>query len=527
MTDHNRKLLSENTITPALLAELAGMASAAAGVREEIRVTAPFTGETLGSIPACTAEDILAAVTRGRAAQPAWAARPFAARRDILLRFHDLVLKHQNELLDLIQLETGKARLHALEEVLDVAICSRYYAIHGWQHLRPKRRRGALPLLTRTVEQHHPVGVAAIISPWNYPLSLAITDAIPALLAGNCVVLKPDHQTSFTALYGLKLLREAGLSPDVMQIITGDGRIVGTPLLNAVDVISFTGSTATGRHIAELAGRRLVKCSLELGGKNPLLILDDANLDRAVNGAIQGCFANCGQLCMSFERLYVQSGIYDRFVSAFVQKTAALRLGSSLDYQADLGSLTSTRQLATVTGHLQDALEKGASLLCGGKHRPDIGPFFFEPTILSGVTPAMQLFAEETFGPVVALYRFHEPDEAVAAANDSAYGLNAAIWTSDIPQGKELAGLLKCGTVNINEGYAAAWGSVDAPMGGMKDSGLGRRHGAEGILKYTEAQTVAVQRLLPIGPLPGMSGEAYARLMTRLLALVRRLPGLR
>ncbi len=523
----NKNLLPRSRVTPAFLAELAEISCRRGQARDKISVTAPFSGEVLGTILACTEEDILSAVSRARSAQAAWADRSYASRREIFLLFHDLVLKHQDELLDIIQLETGKARLHALEEILDVAICSRYYAIHGCQHLKPKRRRGALPLLTRTIEHHHPVGVAGIISPWNYPFSLAITDAIPALLAGNCVILKPDHQTSFTALFGLKLLREAGLPADVMAIITGDGRIIGTPLLNAVDVISFTGSTATGRHIAEQAGRRLVKCSLELGGKNPLVILNDANLERAVNGSIQGCFANCGQLCMSFERVYVQNEIYDRFVAAFVKKTAAIRLGSSLDYQADIGSLTSERQLATVQAHLQDALSKGARLLSGGKHRPDIGPFFFEPTILSGVTAEMMMFSQETFGPLVALYRFNTPDEAITAANASAYGLNGSIWTGDVRRGQELATRLMCGTVNINEGYAAAWGSVDAPMGGMKDSGLGRRHGAEGILKYTESQTVAVQRLFQIGPMPGMSGDAYARLMTRLLSLVRRLPGLR
>lgn len=514
-------------ITPELLAELAELSCRETARGERISVSAPFTGELLGNIFACTEADIHFAANRARTAQTAWAARSFDSRREIFIRFHDLVLKHQEELLDIIQLETGKARLHAFEEVLDVAICSRYYAFHGWRHLKPKSRRGVLPLLTRVSEHHHPVGLVGIISPWNYPLSLAITDTIPALLAGNCVIVKPDHQTSFTALFGLKLLREAGLPTEVMEIITGDGRIIGTSLLENVDVISFTGSTATGRQIAEQAGRRLIKCSLELGGKNPLLIMNDADLERAVAGAVQGCFANAGQLCMSFERIYVQSGIYDRFVSTFVKKAAAIRLGSTLDYGAEMGSLTSGRQLAAVTAHLEDALSKGAQLLCGGKHRPEIGPFFFEPTVLSGVTREMQMFSQETFGPLVAIYSFDSPDEAVAAANASAYGLNGAIWTADTRKGRALAARLKCGTVNINESYVAAWGSVDAPMGGMKDSGLGRRHGAEGILKYTEAQNVAVQRLWPIGPLPGMGGEVYARIMTRLLALVRRIPGLR
>lgn len=204
-----------------------------------------------------------------------------------------------------------------------------------------------------------------------------------------------------------------------------------------------------------------------------------------------------------------------------------MKLGGGLDYHSDMGSLTSARQVETVLDHLQDALSKGASLLAGGRHRPDLGPFFFEPTIVTGVTEEMKMFRQETFGPLVAIHRFSEPEEAIRAANDTAYGLNGSVWTGNIRTGRKLAARLRCGTVNINEAYAAAWGSVDAPMGGMKDSGVGRRHGAEGILKYTEAQTVAVQRLLPIGPTPRIQGEAYARVMTRLLSLVRRLPGVR
>lgn len=527
MNETRAGILGQSRIDRKFLDDLMEIAARGRESRESIRVTAPFTGETLGNIPAWGEEEIQLVVSRAKKAQPGWGALPFGVRRDIMLRFHDLVLGHREELLDIIQLETGKARLHALEEVLDVAVCSRHYAIHGEKELRPKRRKGAIPLLTRTMEHHHPVGVAGIISPWNYPLSLAITDAIPALLAGNCVILKPDHQASLTALFGLKLLRDAGLPANVMEIITGDGRVIGTHLLDAVDFISFTGSTATGRMIAEQAGRRLIKCSLELGGKNPLLVMNDADLERAVDGAVRGCFANAGQLCMSFERIYVQNGIHDRFVPALVKRVAAMKLGRSLDYRADMGSLTSGRQLATVLDHLEDAVAKGATVLAGGRHRPDIGPFFFEPTVLSGVTAEMKMFRQETFGPMAAIYRFDTPQEAILAANDSAYGLNGAIWTGDTRKGRELALQLKCGTVNINEGYAAAWGSVDAPMGGMKDSGLGRRHGSEGILKYTETQTVALQRLLPIAPLSGMTGEAYSVLMTRLLSMVRRLPGLR
>lgn len=515
------------SITPQRLLGLARLVCPAEGMRGEIAVHAPFTAEEIGAVPACTEADLLRAVARAREAQRSWGERPFSERRGVLLRFHDLVLKRQEELLDIIQMECGKARHHAFEEVLDVAMVSRHYAVHGRDYLRPRRRKGALPLLTLTREYRHPVGVVGIISPWNYPLSLAVSDALPALLAGNAVLLKPDPQTSFTALLGVELLLKAGLPAGLVQIVTGDGRFLGAPLIAAVDAVSFTGSTATGRIIAKQAGRRLVKCSLELGGKNPMLVLDDADIDAAVEGAVRGCFANAGQLCMSCERLYVQSGIHDRFLDAFAARTRSLRLGGALDYRFELGSLTSARQLATVTEHLADAVARGARVLAGGRPRPDLGPFFFEPTILADVTREMTVAREETFGPVVSVYRFDDPEEAVREANDSPYGLNASIWSRNTRLARALAARIRCGTVNINEGYAAAWGSVAAPMGGMKVSGLGRRHGAGGILRFTEAQTVAVQRLIPLAPPAGMKPQFYASLMTGALVLLRRIPGLR
>lgn len=509
------------------LAHLARLVSREEGAREDMPVSAPFTGNRIGTIPACTEADLSGALRRGREAQSGWAQLTAASRSAVFLRFHDLVLARQEEILDLLQFEGGKARHHALEEVLDIAITCRHYAVHAGDYLRPERRQGALPGLTATTVHHHPLGVIGIISPWNYPFSLALCDAIPALLAGNAVVLKPDSRTPFSALLGLELLHTAGLPQGLLQIVTGYPEEIGSPLIAGTDAVCFTGSTATGRIIAREAGEQLRKCSLELGGKNAMLVLDDAHLERSVEGALRGCFANAGQLCMSFERLYLQDGIHDRFLDAFVARARSLRLGKGLDYRADMGSLISASQLATVERHVNDAVARGATVLAGGHPRPDIGPFFFEPTILSGVTPEMTLHREETFGPVVAVYRFATPEEAVSLANDSPYGLNASVWTRNTGLGRALALRIRCGTVNINESYAAAWGSVAAPMGGMKASGIGRRHGAEGILKYTEAQTVAAQRLLPIAPLPGMERERYARIMTRLLALVRRLPGMR
>jgi succinate-semialdehyde dehydrogenase/glutarate-semialdehyde dehydrogenase len=295
--------------------------------RGTIPVHAPWTGAVLGAVPHCTVEDVRAAVERARAAQHAWAAMPFSDRARVFLRFHDLILARRDQILDLMQAETGKARRHALEEVLDCANVARYYAQHGARHLRTRRRRGAVLVLTRVWELQHPRGVVGIIAPWNYPLSLAIGDAIPALLAGNAVVVKPDLQTPFTALWGVDLLREAGLPADLMRVVTGPGPETGPQLIDQVNFVTFTGSTATGRVVARQAGGRLIGCSLELGGKNALVVLEDANLGRAVEGAIHACFANTGQLCISAERIFVHARIYDAFVERFAARARALRLG--------------------------------------------------------------------------------------------------------------------------------------------------------------------------------------------------------
>ena len=309
--------------------------------------------------------------------------------------------------------------------------------------------------------------------------------------------------------------------------MTGEGAELGPALIEESDYVGFTGSTATGRKVARQAGEQLVGCSLELGGKNPMLVLADADLDEAVPGSVRGCFSSAGQLCISIERLYAHSSLYGRFLRRFVEAAQLMKLGAGLDYDTDMGSLVSAAQLAKVEEHVQDAVRKGATVHHGGRRRPDLGPYFYEPTILSGVTPEMTLYAEETFGPVVALYEFDTINEAVERANATPYGLNASVWTRDTALGHRVATRLRCGTVNVNEAYAAAWGSVDSPMGGMKLSGLGRRHGAEGILKYTEAQTVAIQRGLQFAPPSGVSEETWSKALSQTLKLLRRVPGLR
>lgn len=492
-----------------------------------LQVISPGTGAMLAEYPHGTPATVSKAVRRARRAQSEWTQTNLVEREAVLMRYHDLILAHREEILDLIQLETGKARKSAFEEVADVALVSRYYGLNAERHLGPHQRKGALPGLTSTWEHHRPKGVVGFISPWNYPLSMAITDALPALVAGNGAVLKPDQQTPFTALWALQLLHRAGLPYDLFQIVTGKGSELGTPLIDQVDYVAFTGSTKTGRIVARQAAERLIGCSLELGGKNPMIVLADADLESAVEGAIRGCFANAGQLCISIERLYIAESVFERFTQRLAARVSRMTLGSQLDFEADMGSLVSQAQLEKVEAHVLDAVTKGAKVLAGGRARPDIGPYFFEPTVLQGVTEEMEICSEETFGPVVSVSPFDSVEEAIERANDSRYGLNAAVWTSDAEVGREVAARIEAGTVNVNEAYAATWGSIDAPMGGFKESGLGRRHGAEGILKYTEAQTISVQRGMPIASPAGVGEKDFSELMTGALRLLRWIPGLR
>ncbi|MEU3499335.1 succinic semialdehyde dehydrogenase [Streptomyces hundungensis] len=483
----------------------------------------PFTGEKLADLPESTPADVAEAFARARTAQRLWAATPVRARAAVLLRFHDLVLARQAEVLDLIQLETGKARLHAHEEVQAVAVAARHYGRKAPAYLKPRRHTGVVPTLTKVTELRQPRGVVGQIAPWNYPLELSVGDALPAFVSGNAVVMKPDTETALTALWARDLLIEAGLPAEVFQVVLGEGPVVGPEVVKHADYVSFTGSTRTGREVAQGAAARLVGVSLELGGKNAMLVLADADVEKAAAGAVRACFSSAGQLCISIERLYVHESIADAFLDRFAARTKAMRLGRSLAYGADMGSLVGERQLETVTRHVEEAVAKGAKLLAGGVARPDIGPLFYEPTILEGVEAPMAVCTEETFGPVVSVYRFTDEDAVIEQANATPYGLNSSVWTRDSRRGHEVAAKLNTGTVNINEGYAPAYGSVQSPMGGMKDSGLGRRHGSEGILKYTEAQTIAQQRLIPLAPAFGMDDEKYAAFMTRSLKAMKTL----
>ena len=512
------------TVSPVPAERIAQLTALIRTSSDETRATySPLDGAKVADIPVSTIDDVDAAFAVARRAQKSWAKTSFAERKQALLRLHDLVLEHQEELLDLIQIESGKSRQHAYDEIAHVALTARFYGRRLRRQLSSRRRNGALPMLTSITVNQVPKGVVGIISPWNYPLTMAISDGLPAIAAGNAVVHKPDSQSPLIALAGVELMRRAGIPADVWQVVSGAGSVVGAAIIDRADYVCFTGSTATGKLVAQQASARLISCSLELGGKNPLIVLPSADIEKAAEGAVQACFSSAGQLCVSIERIYVPQHRYEEFKSAFVSRVQHLALGAALDWDADIGSLISQAQLDTVTSHVADAVAHGASVLTGGRARPDIGPYFYEPTVLEGVTEQAECFAGETFGPLVSLYPYATVEDAIALANGGEYGLNASLW-GDPREARAIAPRIKAGTVNINEGFSATFGSVDAPMGGMRQSGLGRRQGAEGILRYTEPQAVGVQRVIPMAGPSFVKPQTYAKALTLGLKVLRRTP---
>jgi succinate-semialdehyde dehydrogenase/glutarate-semialdehyde dehydrogenase len=516
--------LSPN-VTAGLLAELTARADVASTDRETIDVIAPFNLEVIGSIQQATDADVRSAAARARAAQPAWEALDARRRSQVLLRFHDLLLEHVDELTDLIQLEGGKARLDAWKEVVDTIGCSRFFANVTPHLTRRKRRQGAMPIFTKTYEFRRPKGVVGFISPWNYPFNLSISDALGALASGNAVMLKPDEKTPFSAIFGARLLEEAGAPRDLVQVLTGAGAPIGQSIVDEVDYIMFTGSTEVGRQIAEMAGRRLIGCSMELGGKNAAIVLPDADIERTVRDLAAASYANAGQTCVAMERVLVHESIRADFTSKFVEYSESVPMTAAFDYSSELSSLIDETQMDRVHAHVEDAVSKGATLLTGGKPRPDVGPLFYAATVLTDVSEDMRVCREETFGPVTAIYGYTEISDAIATANDSAFGLHFSLWTRDTASAVDLAASLDAGSVTINDGLVASWGSHEAPMGGMKDSGLGRRHGLEGVLKFTESQTVAVQRMIPAyAPFAGIQTRTYTRMIEILTKVFKRMP---
>lgn len=493
--------------------------------RGELHVlTAPFTGAPLTRIPQCTVADIESAFARARSAQPQWARRPVSERRALIVRLLNLLQKDRVAFFDLLQTEGGKARIDACSDYGEMILSGSWCARHAERLLKPGHHSGALPGLTATTEIRHPKGVIVVIAPWNAPMGIGGGDSIPALLAGNAVILKPDNQTALSTLFLQRTAVAAGIPADIFQVVLGDPAEIGDALIGGADYVAFTGSTATGRKIAARAGEHLIGCSLELGGKNPMIVLPDADLRRAASALPRASFANAGQICLTTERLYVHSSIFEEFVELACRKTRAMRLGPSLDFAADMGSLTTAAGLKRTTDYVEQATASGAQIHVGGRARADLGPLFYEPTILSGVTAAADLHTQEVFGPVVSVYRFDTEDEAIDLANSTEYGLSASLWTRDTKQGVKMAARLEAGAVNINDAYTAAFASHAAPSGGMKASGLGRRHGDAGLLRYTEPQAVAVQRLTSPDSRLGLPRGVHGRLMGAAIGALKHVP---
>ena len=485
------------------------------------QAVSPIPTEAVAAIPLSNGDDVKNAVGHARTVFETWSRSGMTDREKIMRKLQKLILRQRHELLDIIQRETGKSRAHALEELMHVVMTARYLEMNGASVIKSRSREGAIPLQTNTYVNHMPIGVVGVIAPWNYPFALAMIDALAAIFAGNTVVLKPDVQTTWSALHAVRLLELAGLPEGVITVVTGDGPTVGGALVEQADYVCFTGSTETGRKVAQQVGERLVNASLELGGKNPMIVRADADLDRFLNVAMSSCFTSSGQLCVSTERIYIDSSIYETFKNAFIARVKEITLGSHLGWGYDMGSITTKEHLERIQDAVRQAKSEGAIVECGGRTRPDIGPLVYEPTVLTHVTPSMEIARKEVFGPVVYLTAFNDDDEAIKLCNQSGYGLSASIISSNTKAAMDIAAEINCGSVNINEGFAATFASVAAPMGGMGQSGSGRRQGPEGILRFTEAQTVSVQKGSTVSRTFGDDDKKWGNKMTRKVRILR------
>jgi acyl-CoA reductase-like NAD-dependent aldehyde dehydrogenase len=463
-------------------------------VPQRLTTTNPATGEVLREFTCASSTEVKAAVLRAKALQPAWRDVGLRTRLEVIRRFLRILAEKKSEIAELVTREAGKPYAEAiLSEVLVAVDAARFYLSDAHALLRDEPVPHANILLKakkgRLVRE--PYGVVGIISPWNYPFSIPATESMAALVAGNAVVVKPSEFTSLVALKLEDLFRAAGVPDGVFQVVVGDGA-TGAALVEAdLDKLIFTGSLATGKRVAQSAAARLLPVVLELGGKDPMLVLDDADIDVASSAAVWGAFMNAGQTCLSVERCYVHRNLYEKFLAACVKKTQRLRVGNGMEAATDIGPMIHERQLETVEAHVGDAKSRGARVLAGGMRLPELGPNFYAPTILADVTHDMRIMREETFGPVLPVMPFDTDADAVRLANDSEFGLAASVWTRDKARGEAMARRIEAGTVMVND-VIACYGISEAPHGGVKSSGLGRTHGRIGLeemvrIKYVDS----------------------------------------
>ncbi len=485
---------------------------------EEIAVENPATGQRAGTVPDLGSAAVADMARRGRIAQPAWEAYGFEGRGRILSRAQKWLMDNSAQVIETIVSETGKTFEDAsLAEIGYAGNAFGFWAKNAPEYLADERVKSGQILVKgkKLTLRYRPLGLIGVIGPWNYPLTNSFGDCIPALAAGNSVILKPSEVTPLTSLLMAEGLRECGLPEDVLQIATGRGE-TGAALVQEVDMIMFTGSTRTGRKVAEAAAQRLIPASLELGGKDPMIVLSDADLERAANFATYYAMQNAGQTCISIERVYVEEPVYDEFVSKVSDKVRALRVGAPQGPgSVEVGAITFPPQLETIEAHVADAIDKGARVLAGGHAVSGGAGRFYEPTVLVDVDHTMKCMTEETFGPTLPIMRVADAEEAVRLANDSPYGLGASVFSRDVQRGEQIARRLEVGAANVNDAMIN-YTVLELPMGGAKASGLGSRHGAGGIRKYCSQQAIVVTPKLALKREPHM--YPYKRRTSRLLA---------
>ncbi len=461
-----------------------------------IPVENPATGEIIATVPDLDAAAVAGMAAKGRAAQPQWNGIGFQARGRILKRAQKWLIDNSDRVIETIVSETGKTFEDAeFAEIAYAANAFGFWAKNAPKYLADRRVKSSQLLVKgkKLIVRYRPLGLVGVIGPWNYPLTNSFGDCIPALAAGNSVILKPSEVTPLTSLLMAEGLRQCGLPDDVFQVATGRGG-TGAALIEQVDMVMFTGSTKTGRMVAQGAAKRLIPCSLELGGKDPMIVLSDADLERAANLAVYYSMQNAGQTCISIERAYVEAPVYDEFVGKVSEKVKALRVGPPKGPgSVEVGAITFPPQMKTIEDHVQDAKDKGARVLTGGNAMPGPGRFF-EPTVLVDVDHTMKAMTEETFGPTLPIMKVADAEEAIWLANESPYGLGASVFTKDAARGEQIARRLQVGAANVNDALIN-YTALELPMGGAKASGLGSRHGAGGIRKYCEEQSLVLTKL--------------------------------